>query len=99
MSTSAKKEFSLILANDGTVYASGQNMYGQLGTGNTNDVLEFTKVIDHTVMLKNNANIETFGKVNPYDVLNGGSSAIVIRQRYSLTVYSPAVFHSISSGR
>ena len=82
-------EHSLALKSDGTLWATGINNYGQLGTGDENDLNKFTQVatgvklmsagINHTVYLKNDGTIATFGKVNPYDVLLNGSGKIIIK--------------------
>lgn len=37
---------SMILQEDGSVWSSGYNNYGQLGSGNTTSLTKFTKVID-----------------------------------------------------
>ena len=55
---------TIVLKNDGTLWGSGYNVYGQLGLGDANDRTIFTKITDnvksvycgydHTIILKNN---------------------------------------------
>ena len=63
---------TFILLNDGTVYSTGSNSYGQLGLGNANNINTFTKVnIDnvksiscgsyHTFILKNDGTVYSTG--------------------------------------
>ncbi|MDR1624089.1 MAG: InlB B-repeat-containing protein [Tannerellaceae bacterium] len=83
----AGKFHSLVLKADGTLWTTGDNMYGQLGTGNETDYNRFTQVATdvetmsagefHTVFVKKDGSIHTFGKVNPYDALNGSSKIII----------------------
>ncbi len=37
-SVSASSYFSMVLKNDGTLWAAGKNSYGQLGNGTTEDI-------------------------------------------------------------
>ncbi len=68
--------FTLLLDNDGKVYSSGRNNYGQLGLGHFNDTNTFEQVpslnniiqIDsgyaHSLALDNNGNVYSFGRNN-----------------------------------
>ena len=78
---------SLALKTDGTLWATGFNNYGQLGTGDENNRYRFTKIAtgvalmsageSHTVFIKDDGTIVTYGHVNPYDVLKGSGQIIV----------------------
>ena len=70
-------QHSLALKSDGSLWATGLNDFGQLGTGDNVNRNKFTQVAagvksmsagaDHTVILKNDGTIEIFGVVNPYE--------------------------------
>lgn len=77
----------LALQSDGTLWATGFNNYGQLGTGDENNRYSFTKIAtnvklmsagnSHTVTVKKDETVITYGHVNPYDVLKGSGQIIV----------------------
>jgi alpha-tubulin suppressor-like RCC1 family protein len=48
VSVSCGSEFTQMLLSDGSLWATGVNFYGQLGTGNTTNVSSFTKVYTPT---------------------------------------------------
>jgi len=83
----AGNDHSLALKTDGTLWATGWNISGQLGAGDKTDRNQFTQVTTgvktmsagelHTVVVKNGETIETFGKVNPFYALNGNSSIVI----------------------
>lgn len=59
------------ITNDGDLYVAGKNEYGQLATGNTQDVLTFTKVADnvkdayvydHLLYIKDNGDLYVCGR-------------------------------------
>jgi len=78
---------SLALKSDGTLWATGFNNYGQLGTGDENNRYRFTKIATgiklmsagefHTAFVKNDETIVTYGHVNPYDVLKGSGQIVI----------------------
>jgi alpha-tubulin suppressor-like RCC1 family protein len=74
-SVSSGARHTVILKNDGSVWASGYNFNGQLGQGNTEDQTSFTRVEDagtgvvaaaagnyHTVILKADGSVWTAGQ-------------------------------------
>lgn len=76
--------YTLIIKDDGSLYACGQNNYGQLGTGDTNSYLSSpVKVMDnvkyasagmtHTAILKNDNSLWSVG-LNNYGQLGLGDS-------------------------
>ena len=81
-------QHSLALKSDGTLWAAGRNEEGRLGTGDNVDRSKFTQVAAgvksmsagrfHTVIVKNDGTIVTFGLVNPWNALNG-TGTIAIR--------------------
>jgi hypothetical protein len=68
---------SLALKADGSVWATGRNLYGQLGTGDTTDRITWTKVLDnvqtlaggthhsHSLALKKNGTLWATGLIVP----------------------------------
>jgi len=87
ISVAANFGHSLALKDDGSLWATGANNYGQLGTGDRTDRNSFTQVATgvkamsagyyHTLILKNDGSIVVYGKVNPYYALNGSGSITV----------------------
>ena len=80
---------TFILKNDGTLWGCGENIYGQLGLGDTNDRNIFTKITDnvksvytgyeHTIILKNDSTLWGCG-------LNGGQLGLGdTSDRYTFT--------------
>ena len=82
----SSSEYSLILKNDGTLWGSGQNAYGQLGLGDATDRKIFTQVTtnvddvksiycgrNHTFMLKNDGTLWGCGR-NDYGQLGLGDT-------------------------
>ncbi len=76
--------FSLILKKNGTLWAAGHNMYGQLGLGTSDNVKTFTKITDisdvrgvctnndRTMVVKNDGTLWVTGS-NSYGVLGLGT--------------------------
>ena len=80
------RNHTLILKNDGTLWGCGQNNYGQLGLGDTNNRTTFTEITtnaddvksvycgyDHTIILKNDGTLWGTG-YNGYGELGLGDS-------------------------
>lgn len=77
---------SYALKTDGSLWATGNNNYGQLGLGDETKRNKFTKVATgvksvttgcyHSMILKNDGTTATSGHVNPYDQLNGSGSIV-----------------------
>lgn len=77
---------SYALKADGSLWATGNNNYGQLGTGDETDRNKFTKVATgvksmaagtyHSIALKSDGTTINSGHVNPYDQLNGSASIV-----------------------
>ena len=70
------------ITNSGDLYVAGKNAYGQLATGNTEDVLEFTKIaqnvkdaylFNHLLYVKENGDLYVCGE-NTYGQLGIGST-------------------------
>ncbi|MEO5333014.1 MAG: SUMF1/EgtB/PvdO family nonheme iron enzyme, partial [Magnetococcus sp. YQC-5] len=80
-----QSEHSLALKNDGTVWAWGNNQYGQLGDGFNNnrsmpykitrlsDIVAISAGTDYTVALKRNGSVLTFGS-NYFGQLGNGTT-------------------------
>jgi uncharacterized repeat protein (TIGR02543 family) len=83
----AGNRYSLALKSDGTLWATGYNNYGQLGTGDEKNLNRFTQVTSgvktfsagrfHSVILKNNGTSAIYGCVNPYASLNGSGTILI----------------------
>ena len=79
---------SFALKKDGTLWASGKNDYGQFATGDEKDCSRFIKIASdvksasigraHSLILKTDGTLQTFGYVNPYDQL-GGNGTIKVK--------------------
>jgi uncharacterized repeat protein (TIGR02543 family) len=84
----AGETYSFALKSDGTLWGSGNNNYGQLGIADEKNRISFTQCISgvktlsagrfHSIIVKNDGTVLTYGCVNPYTSLNG-SGAILIK--------------------
>jgi alpha-tubulin suppressor-like RCC1 family protein len=80
-------KFSLALKADGSLWATGWNNYGQLGTGDEKDRSSFTKVATgvkdmtagrlHSIITKNDGTTLLSGTVNPFACLNGSGTILI----------------------
>ena len=83
---SASQDFNVAIKSDGTVWAWGDNSYGQLGDGtygystfpprqvkNLTDVISVSAGLHHTVALKSDGTIWTWGSNNSGQLGNGPS--------------------------
>ena len=56
---------TFLVKNDGTLWATGYNEFGQLGLGHNNNIAEYTKLddnVDHVLAIKNLTIIKKDGK-------------------------------------
>lgn len=85
---SAGRNYSEVITEDGSVWARGQNNYGQLGTGNLVDSTEWQKVAldkkitkvsnpyTHTAALAEDGTLYTWGQ-NNYGIAGNGSTGVL----------------------
>jgi alpha-tubulin suppressor-like RCC1 family protein len=84
---SAGVSHSLALKSDGTLWATGGNLYGRLGTGDETNRNRFTQVASgikamsagefHSAVVKNDETVSFYGSVSPWSKLNGSGTILI----------------------
>merc|ERR1712147_171863 len=92
---SAGKWHSMVLKTDGTVWATGYNIFGQLGDGTTTDKRNFTKVLPdaqaisagyrHSMVLKTDGTVWATGYNSNGQLGNGqlGNGTLYLERKFT----------------